>query len=182
MKLLAAIILLGIVPVVNAGTLGPNIIANPGFEGENNGFPSGWQNYNNGAKLTMDNLDEANGKRAVAIVGTGELCGIRQNVRVKTNAKYKIEVSVFLDGFTAGKVIPIYITAIKKGGGTGYYELVKIQPKDVRNVDDWKTCSVVLDMNKIVDAQGDICVWAIVSGDFKGCAYFDNFTMKEIIE
>jgi hypothetical protein len=165
-----------------AGDFGGNIIVNPGFESVKDGFAAGWRNYNNGAKLTTDNLDAENGRQALVVTGADKLCGFQQNVKVRPGARYKIETNTLFDGFTAGDVTPIYVTIHKTQGPYQALPLVTVKPEEAKNIDGWKKYSAVLDMSKFPDCNGWVCVWSIVSKDFRGSVYFDNFTMREIIE
>lgn len=182
MRFLLAIVLFPVMAVLRSEESGKNILVNPGFEQIENRFPVGWRNYNHGTKLTPDNLGDENGKWAVVVNSSGKTCGFLQHIKVQKDAKYKIEVSVLFDGFQSGTVTPVYITAMRNQGGPVYRGLLTVKPQDVADKDDWITYSVVLDMGQIADASGSLSVWSIVSGDFTGSAYFDNYSMKEVFD
>lgn len=168
--------------IVSAGEkLGNNIVVNSGFESSKGDFVMGWEKYNDGVRISTDNLGEDNGTQVLMLKSSGKFCGFQQSIYgVKTDAIYKLEVSILADGFTQGKIIPLYVTILKKGAPQACLELRTVSPASHKK-GEWEKYSATLDMNKYIGATGHVVVWGLISGDFKGSVYFDNYTMKEIL-
>lgn len=173
------VVLLFMAAVLNAAE-SPNLLKNPGFEKVKDGKAADWESYKEGYKISEDNVND-DGQHTVMFSGTDFEGGIAQYIYTKdTKAKFELSMDFLPVAFTAGKILPFYLTVISADGKINYVTLLELTPDKVKPNGEYTKLKAVFDLGKY-HSNGMFRVWCLAQ-KFTGTFYIDNFQVRKISE
>ncbi len=173
------ILLLCITGILNAAE-SPNLLKNSGFEKVKDGKAADWETFKEGYKISEDNVND-DGRYTVMFSGTAFTGGIAQYIYTKdTKAKFELSMDFLAVSFTAGKILPFYLTVISADGKINYVTLLTLTPDKVKPNGEYTKLKAVFDLGKY-HTNGMFRVWCLAQ-DFTGTFYIDNFEVRKVTE